>query len=125
MKKVMLISNTDQLLLNDLQSAINNEQGWFADIATDVETAIEKFHQQDFDAVVLTPGLAGEQQNKLHRIFLFQNPNLSIIDYEGSDSEKLYGIIKNEFDKKSKVRKASFSFVDDVLKNAGIPISYN
>ena len=122
MKKVMLVGAADQLLVNELKSTINNEQDWVADIATAVETAIEKLYQQNFDVVVLTPGLSSEQENKLRKIFLFQNPDGSIINYAGSDVEELFAIIRNEFKNK---RRASFSFVDDVLKNAGIPISYN
>ena len=122
MKKVMLVGAADQLLVNELKSTINNEQDWVADIATAVETAIEKLYQQNFDVVVLTPGLSSEQENKLRKIFLFQNPEGSIINSAGSDVEELFAIIRNEFKNK---RRASFSFVDDVLKNAGIPISYN
>ena len=122
MKKVMLVGAADQLLVNELKSTINNEEDWVADIATAVETAIEKLYQQNFDVVVLTPGLSSEQENKLRKIFLFQHPEGSIINSAGSDVEELFAAIKNEFKNK---RRASFSFVDDVLKNAGIPISYN
>ena len=119
-KTEILIVGRDEKRNRHSATLINSNTGWDAVIATDSEDAIEKFHQRDFTVAVLTSSLQDEKI-RLRKIFTLQNPGVIII--ESLSDGLLINEISEAIDRKTKDSKHSFSFVDDALKNAMLPIT--
>ena len=119
-KKAVLVFGAGEKTLHDLINAIINHSEWNIVSTSVAEEAIEKFHQQDFDIAVFTNGFH-EEEKKLRRIFTLQNPDVAII--QNDDADLLLNEIKEAVIKKQKPGKRTFSFVDDALKNAMLPIT--
>jgi len=101
---------------------IKHYAAWATTEVATAEEAIEKFHQQNFEVVILTDGLSGEEEKKLRRIFTVQNPDIIIIRYNDENDALLKGEITNALEKLHKSRRPSYSVVDDALKNAELNI---
>jgi DNA-binding response OmpR family regulator len=101
---------------------INSNKDWVATTAATDEEAIEKFHQRNFNMVVLASDLDNEEERKLRKIFTIQNPDIIILKHYGKNDNLLANEIIAALDKQRKEKKPSFSFVDDALKNAGLNI---
>jgi hypothetical protein len=106
-----------------LAKSLHNQPGWRMVTATAVEAAIEEFHRQHFDAVVLDDSLENAEALKLRCIFLVQQPGLAICKANGSAGSDLAGTIREELGKARLANKPAIVFTDDALKNAGLPIT--
>lgn len=93
---------------------------WDIISANSAEAAIEKFHQLDFDAVVIT-NMATADALKLKTIFTFQKPEIIVL--QNNDNATLANRLQEALQKKEQGSKHSFSIVDDALKNAMLPIN--
>jgi DNA-binding NtrC family response regulator len=95
MKKIqiLVICNHEEILQTIIR-LINNNEKWNATGTSDVEKAIEIFHQHKFDLVLLGSGINDEDENKLRRIFTHQNPEIKIIQHFGGGS----GLLSNEIE---------------------------
>ncbi len=118
-KTMILAIGTDETMLLYSTNLINTNPAWNAVSAERAEDAIEKFHQRNFDAVVFTNG-THEEDKKLRKIFTHQNPDIIII--ENNDDDILVNEITVALEIQHRKNKPSFSFTDDGLKNAGLPI---
>ena len=118
-KTVILVIGTDETMLLNSTNLINTNPAWNAVSAETAEDAIEKFHQRNFDAVVFTNG-THEEDKKLRKVFTLQNPGAVII--ENNDDDTLVNEIAVALEIQHRKNKPSFSFTDDGLKNARLPI---
>lgn len=97
----------------------SNDQ-WDVAAALNAETAIEKFHQMDFDVVVFT-NLAAEDAVKLRKLFLFQQPGIILL--QNNNNDLINAEIKTAAEKREQLNKHTFSIVDDALKGSALPIT--
>jgi len=79
----------------------------------DDETAIELFHQQKFDIILLIDQIEGESEKKFNSLFSFNNPDLIFIKHAGDSTEILSKEIQEALDK----RKKPVNIVDDIFKD--------
>ena len=117
--QILVIGNHTTNLPNKLNQFTDNSECTIS-IALTAEAAIEKFHQANFDIVLLNKGFA-EEEKKLLKVFTHQNPAVIIQQYV--DDNLLPAAISNALARHREAGKPSFSFVDDALKNAGLNIS--
>ncbi len=102
---------------NDLLHSSNQ---WEVITVVDTEAAIEKFQQAYFDVVVFTND-NGDAALKLSKLFLFQQPDIILL--QNTNAALLSIEIENALQKKQAANKPSFSFTDDALKAAELPIT--
>ena len=121
-KTEILLTGRNEALVQTMQTLLNDNDDWMATAAATDEGAIEKFHQLNFNIVVLTDDIGEEEDRKLRKIFTIQNPDIIIIKHSSDDSRLLTAEITVALDKQLKDKKPFFSFVDDALKNAGLNI---
>ncbi len=112
--------STDQL--QNLETLLHSDTDWIVSKAGTDEEAIEKFHQCNFDMVLLLDDISKEENLKLRRVFTLQNPEIIILETNGMDNSLLMTEIAALFEKQREGKKPSFTFVDDALKNAGLNI---
>jgi hypothetical protein len=122
-KTEILVIGRNEDILQKVINLINNKIDWNGVGAGSDEDAIEKFHQRNFDIVLLTNDINEIEEKKLRKIFIHQNPDVSIMQHLSDDGGLLITKIEESLDKKSKNKKLSFSFVDDALKNARVNIN--
>ena len=122
-KTEILVIGRNEDILQKVIKLINNNIDWNGVGADSDEDAIEKFHQRNFDIVLLTNDITEIEEKKLRKIFIHQNPDVSIIQHLGDDGGLLFTKIEDLVDKKNENKKPSFSFVDDALKNASLNIN--
>jgi len=114
MEKIQILSiGRDPLLLQKLSTFINENPQWQSTATVDDETAIELFHQQKFDIILLIDQIEGESEKKLNSLFSFNNPDLIFIKHVGDSTEILAEEIQEALDK----RKRPLNIVDDIFKN--------
>jgi len=122
-KTEILVTGRNEALVQTMLTLVNDNDDWMATAAATDEEAIEKFHQLNFNIVVLTDDIGEEEDRKLRKIFTIQNPDIIIIKHSSDDSRLLTAEITVALDKQLKDKKPFFSFVDDALKNAGLNIT--
>ena len=114
MEKIKILSiGGDPLLLKKLSTFINENPQWQSTATVDDETAIELFHQQKFDMILLIDQIEGESEKKLNSVFSFNNPDLMFVKHVGDSTQILAEEIQEALDK----RKKPVNIVDDVFKN--------
>jgi len=114
MEKIKILSiGRDPLLLKKLSTFINENPQWQSTATVDDETAIELFHQQKFDMILLIDQIEGESEKKLNSLFSFNNPDLMFVKHVGDSTQILAEEIQEALDK----RKKPVNIVDDVFKN--------
>ncbi|HSV11153.1 MAG TPA: hypothetical protein VLI68_10310 [Hanamia sp.] len=114
MEKIQILSiGRDPLLLQKLSTFINENPQWQSTATVDDETAIELFHQQKFDIILLINEIEGESEKKFNSLFSFNNPDLIFITHVGDSTEILANEIQEALDK----RKKPVNIVDDIFKN--------
>jgi hypothetical protein len=114
MEKIQILSiGRDPLLLKKLSTFINENPQWQSTATVDDETAIELFHQQKFDMILLIDQIEGESEKKLNSLFSFNNPDLMFVKHVGDSTQILAEEIQEALDK----RKKPVNIVDDVFKN--------
>ena len=114
MEKIKILSiGRDPLLLKKLSTFINENPQWQSTATVDDETAIELFHQQKFDMILLIDQIEGESEKKLNSVFSFNNPDLMFVKHVGDSTQILAEEIQEALDK----RKTPVNIVDDVFKN--------
>src|SRR6185312_5531361 len=114
MEKIQILSiGRDPLLLKNLSTFINENPQWQSTATVDNETAIELFHQQKFDIVLLIDQIEGESEKKFNSLFSFNNPDVIFIKHAGDSTEILSKEIQEALDK----RKKPVNIVDDIFKD--------
>lgn len=121
-KTEILVTGTNQDSVDSIVKLVNSNSDWTSTQAATDEEAIEKFHQRNFDIVLLTNGINDDEERKLRKIFTLQNPDIIILKHYGNEGNLLTDEINAALKKQRKDKKPSFSFVDDALKNAGLNI---
>ncbi|MGN6532409.1 MAG: hypothetical protein ACTHK0_11750 [Ginsengibacter sp.] len=114
MEKIQILSiGRDPLLLQKLSAFINENPQWQSTATVNDETAIELFHQQKFDIILLIDQIEEESEKKFNSLFSFNNPELIFIKHTGDSTAILASEIQQHLDK----RKKPVSIMDDVFKN--------
>jgi hypothetical protein len=116
---ILLVGDNEQQVNNWIK-VLNTHDNWNAVHSLNDEEAIEKFHQLNFDVMVLGKDLSSEAVRKLDRLFTLQHDEVAVIN-DAEDNrleEKINAALSAQ-----KRNKATFSFVDDALKNAGLNIN--
>ena len=67
-RKAVLVIGTDEKQLHDSISRLSDNSSWIIVTATAAEEAIEKFHRQEFELVLVIDDLH-EEEKKLRKIF--------------------------------------------------------
>lgn len=113
MEKIQILSiGRDPLLLQKISTFINENPQWQSTATVDDETAIELFHQQKFDIILLIDQIEGESKKKFDSLFSFNNPDLIFIKHVGDSTEIVTKEIQEALDK----RKNPVNIVDDIFK---------
>jgi len=120
-KTEILITGRNGDTVRSIAELLNSNKDWVTTNATTGEEAIEKFHQRNFDIVVLADDINDEEERKLRKIFTVQNSDIIILNQSSVDN-LLTNAINAALAKQHKEKKPSFSIVDDALKNAGLKI---
>jgi DNA-binding NarL/FixJ family response regulator len=95
MQKIqILVICRHEEILQTIVRLINKNENWEAIGAGADEKAIELFHQHSFDLVLLGSGISDEEENKIRKIFAYQNPQIKIIQHFGGGS----GLLSNEIE---------------------------
>lgn len=118
----ILVTGNNRDSVNSIVELMDNNNDWVCTYAATNEEAIEKFHQRNFDIVLLTNGINDDEERKLRKIFTLQNPDIVILKHYGNEGNLLTDEINAALEKQRKDKKPLFSFVDDALKNAGLNI---
>ena len=114
---ILLVGNNEQQVNNWIK-VLNNHDEWNAVHTLTEEEAIEKFHQYHYDVVMLGNDLSEEAVKKLNKLFTLQHAEVILITDENNLEKKIASALPQQ-----KKNKASFSFVDDALKHAGLNIT--
>lgn len=119
-KTAVMVIGSNETKLHTTESILNSNADWDITGVSDAEEAIEKFHQRDFNIVVFTNGIHAEDK-KLRKIFLLQNPDVVIL--QNDNDSTITAVVREALNSQVKQNKVSYSFVDDALKNAMLPIT--
>lgn len=92
-RKQILVIGRQPLILQTVVRLINGNEEWEATGTDDDEKAIELYHQQHFDLVLLGAGIDNLLEQKLIRIFTMQQPHIKIIQHFGGGSGLLFNEI--------------------------------
>jgi DNA-binding NtrC family response regulator len=111
--------NRTTILIAGTNNTTVANNSWNITTAFTAEEAVEKIQQTNFDVVVLTAAVAAEER-KLQRILSFQQPDTIVI--KSSDEGLVVSAITAAL-QHNKANRVSYSFVDDGLKNAMLPIT--
>ena len=76
-----------------LQRLIEKNENWQCTVAYEDEDAILKFQQMQYDIVLLSSGIEDTSEQKLRNLFIFQQPEIIIIQHYGGGSGLLYAEI--------------------------------
>ncbi len=118
-KMNILVVGTNENNLQQTVTNLNTQQGWNAVCIGNTEAAIEKLFQQDFDVLVVTEATAAAA-TKLKKIASLQQEEMIII--ENTNADKLIDEINAALSQAASAT-TTYSFVDDALKNAMLPIT--
>jgi chemotaxis response regulator CheB len=114
MEKIQILSiGRDPLLLQKISAFINENPQWQSTATVDDETAIELFHQQKFDMILLIDQIEAKSEQKLNSLFSFNNPDLIFIKHFGDSTGLLASEIQRALDKIKK----PVNIMDDIFKN--------
>lgn len=117
---ILLVGNNEQQV-NNWMKVLDRHEEWNAVHSLNDEEAIERFHHLNFDVMVLGKDLGNEATRKLEKLFTLQHDEAAVIN-DSADNNSLENKINGVLAAK-KTSKATFSFVDDALKNAGLNIT--
>lgn len=113
MEKIQILTiGRDPVLLQKLSTFINENPKWESTATVDDETAVELFHQQKFDIILLVDEIEGESDKKFRSLFSFNNPDLIFMKHVGDSTGLLTSEIQEALDR----RKPPLNIVDDVFK---------
>ena len=121
-KASVLVINSNQEILWNVKEYINSKGEWNATGASTDEEAVEKFHQQHFDLVLFAGDLTPTEKRKLNKLFIYQDPEIIIMEYHSDDLDRLSAGILEALQKREDESKPVISIIDDALKNAGLNI---
>jgi hypothetical protein len=114
MEKIQILSiGRDPLMLQKISTFINENPQWQSTATVDDETAIELFHHQKFDMILLIGQIEDESEKKFNSLFSFNNPELIFLKHVGDSTDLLAKEIKEALDK----RKKPVNIMDDIFKN--------
>ncbi|MGC4099929.1 hypothetical protein [Ferruginibacter sp.] len=119
-RTTILVAGMNEVMLQLPANRLPQNDEWQLVAASTAEEAIEKFHQADFDVVVLCKDVVADER-KLRRIFTHQKDDLIIL--QNSSDELPAAAIKTALQKKNSSNRRTFSITDDALKNAMLPIN--
>ncbi|MBI2730265.1 MAG: hypothetical protein HYX40_05880 [Sphingobacteriales bacterium] len=114
---ILLVGNNEQQANNWIK-LLNDHNKWKAKHALTDEEAIEKFHQYHFDVVVLGNDLSADAVKKLNKLCTFQQENVIVLNNTADLAENISEALKVK-----QRSNATFSFIDDALKNSGLNIT--
>jgi hypothetical protein len=113
MEKIQILTiGRDPVLLQKLSTFINENPKWESTATVDDETAVELFHQQKFDIILLVDEIEGESDKKFRSLFSFNNPDLIFMKHVGDSTGLLTREIQEALDK----RKPPLNIIDDAFK---------
>ena len=113
--EILIIGRNEEILQTVIRLVNNNPEWNGIGVCTD-EEAIEKFHQRRFDIVLLTNGIADEEEKKLRKIFTHQDKDIIILQHYGGGSGLLSNEILGALHNRDAANQTSYSFNDDVFK---------
>lgn len=117
MDKIQILAiGANPEILETVIRLINNNPAWNGTGTGSGEEAIEKFHRQTFDIVLLTNGITDREEKKLRKIFRHQDENIIIIQHYGGGSGLLSNEILESLQARAVAGRPSYSFKDDIFK---------
>jgi DNA-binding NtrC family response regulator len=106
----ILVVGRNKEIVPVLQRLIDQNEAWQSTVAYEDEDAILLFQQMQYDIVLLSSGIEEASETKLRNIFLFQQPEIIIIQHYGGGSGLLENEIRAALDKRAAEQKARFNF---------------
>jgi CheY-like chemotaxis protein len=98
-----------------LQRLIEQEETWQCTTAYTDEEAILHFQQMQYDVVLLSSGIEPESEAKLRSLFLFQQPEVIILQHYGGGSGLLNSEIRQALEKRLADYKARYNFFNGLF----------
>lgn len=117
-KATILIISENNNRLETLVETFGKE--FYTLIASNEETAIDRFLQSPVDAVLFGEDINETEKNRLTKLFTAQQHNTVFINDDATVN--IVELVSNTIISQQKENKPAFSFKDDALKNAGLNI---
>lgn len=114
--RFVLVAANNTGRLEELGAELGN--GWKIIAAENGESAIERFHQYDFDMVLLGRDLNDTEKRMLKKIFPFQQPAIRFLEEDTKTINQLAAELRSESARLARERKA-YQFLDNAF---GYPI---
>ncbi len=94
--KLLIVNKKSILVVSDQQATHNSLHDWLCDshafhvnVANNDEAAIELFHQQHFDMVIVDGTDHTIDEKKLHAVLPILQQDVPVLDYQGETSHDL------------------------------------
>lgn len=115
---ILLVDGNEEQMKRSVQ-LLQGEPTWTVTTATHVEDAINVLYRQPVDILVPGNNIDETDERKLRKVAAYQQPELLIVAGTGDDmiNNISHAIGLLETGKRPEIR-----FMDDALKNAGIPV---
>lgn len=111
----ILVVGRNREIVPVLQRLIEQHENWQCTTAYEDEDAILQFQQMQYDIVLFSSGIEPESEAKLRSVFLFQQPEIIILQHYGGGSGLLENEIREAWDKRLAEYKARFNFFNGSL----------
>ncbi|GAA4450627.1 hypothetical protein [Rurimicrobium arvi] len=111
----ILVVGRNREIVPVLQRLIEQEESWQATVAYTDEDAILQFQQMQYDVVLLSSGIEPESEAKLRSLFLFQQPEVIILQHYGGGSGLLKAEITQALEKRIADDKARYNFFNGLF----------
>lgn len=98
-----------------LQRLIEQEETWQCTTAYTDEEAILHFQQMQYDVVLLSSGIEPKSEAKLRSLFLFQQPEVIVLQHYGGGSGLLNSEIRQALEKRLADYKARYNFFNGLF----------
>lgn len=121
-KIIVLTIGRDRGIRQATAEVVHSNADWEVVAASTDEEAVEKFHRYPVDIVLFTNGIRDEDERKLKKIFMHQQPGIIIIRHDDQGGVLPHEKIREALHKRSRESKPTVLFVDDALVNARLNI---
>jgi hypothetical protein len=98
-----------------ITEVMHSHADWEVVAASTDEESVEKFHRYHVSIVLFTKGIRDEDERKLMKIFMHQQPDIIVIRQDDRNEVLLHDEIREALHKRSRENRPTISFVDDAL----------
>ena len=111
----IMITGSNAATTGRLQHGLNSHPDWNAIAAVSAEKAIELFHRQTVDVVVLTDDPGSDDAKKLTALFSRQSPDTLLLSFDSNSDNALSEKIGEALENRRKQQQHQWVVNDDVF----------